>query len=88
MQDAPRHPLSLAGFETMEAAASAIGDLRYDALSSLLAAVSAKLAADAGADRGRGRPALATELDGMASAASAAAEAAGRAWVICAPHMA
>ncbi len=88
MQQVPRHPTSLAGFESPGAAAQAIGDLRYDALAELLAAVSAKLASDADADRGRGRPALASELDRMASAAGDAARAAGRAWTICAPHMA
>lgn len=87
MADATRHPLALAGFGTPRAAAAAIGDLRYDALADLLSAVSLKLAADARADRGSGRPVLASELDRMAAAASEAAAAANRAWAICAPHM-
>jgi hypothetical protein len=59
---------------TLAELAGELGDLRYDALAGFLQALAAKLAADANADVGRGRPKLAQALrDGAAGVSAAAA---------------
>jgi hypothetical protein len=72
---------------TLAELAGEVGDLRYDALAAFLRALSAKLAADAAADAGRGRPRLAAALRGGAAGVAAAAAEVERAWAISAPHM-
>jgi hypothetical protein len=64
-----------------------LGDLRYDALASFLAALSEKVGRDAEQDAARGRKRLAAELRAASASPSQAAGAIERAWVICEPHM-
>lgn len=72
---------------TLDELAGEVGDLRYDALAAFLRALADKLAADAAADEGRGRPKLAAALRGGAADVAAAAADIERAWAISAPHM-
>lgn len=67
--------------------AEALGDLRYDALSDFLQALSKKMTKDADADAGRERHKLSSELYNSATNLDLAAKATERAWEICAPFM-
>ncbi len=67
--------------------AEALGDLRYDALSEFLTALSQKIAKDADADTGSERHQLAQELYSSAAKLEAAAGATEKAWEICEPFM-
>ena len=64
-----------------------LGNLYYDALTEFLTVFAAKMARDAEADRGRGRPRLAAELDACARHLDDAARHIQTAWDICAPHV-
>ncbi len=64
-----------------------LGNLYYDALAEFLALFAAKIARDAEADRGRGRPKLAGELGACAEHLDAAARHIQAAWDICQPHV-
>lgn len=64
-----------------------LGDFYYDSLADFLGLLSKKMARDATADLGRGRPKLAAELDACAQHLDAAARHIQAAWGICAPHV-
>lgn len=64
-----------------------LGDLYYDTLADFLGLWSKKMARDAAADLGRGRPKLAAELDACAQHLDTAARHIQAAWDICAPHV-
>ena len=72
---------------TLADLATELGDLRYDALATFLAALAAKLADDSTQDAARGRAKLAVALTVASGAVADAAGAIGRAWAICEPHM-
>ena len=72
---------------TLNELAGELGDLRYDSLASFLEALAAKLEGDAQADEKRGRPQLASALQGAASAVGVAATEVEKAWKISAPFM-
>ena len=72
---------------TQEQLAEDLGDLYYDTLADFLDLLSKKMARDATADLGRGRPKLAAELDACAQHLDAAAGHIQAAWGICAPHV-
>lgn len=80
-QDVERYAGTLADL------AADCGNLRYDALAFFLHQLARKLATDAAADAGRGRPQLAAELQAASASIGGAADAVDRAWRICAPHM-
>ena len=67
--------------------AEVLGDLRYDALSDFLSALSEKLEEDADADAERERHKLSEELYAAATKLAAAAKATEKAWDICEPFM-
>jgi hypothetical protein len=71
-----------------EQLAEDLGNLYYDALAEFLALFATKMARDAAADLGRGRPKLAAELEACAGHLDAAAQHIQTAWAICAPHVA
>jgi hypothetical protein len=64
-----------------------LGNLYYDAMANFLKLCSEKLARDAVADHGRGRPRLAAELEACSRHMAAAARHIESAWVICKPHV-
>ncbi len=72
---------------TPEQLAEDIGNLYYDALAEFLRLFSDKLARDAIADHGRGRPKLANELEAGAKHLAAAAQHIESAWRICKPYV-
>ena len=72
---------------THEQLAENLGDFYYDSLADFLDLLSKKMARDATADLGRGRPKLAAELDACAQHLDAAARHIQTAWDICAPHV-
>lgn len=72
---------------TQEQLAEDLGNLYYDALADLLKLCSDKLARDALADHGRGRPKLAGELEACSEHLAAAARHIESAWAICKPHV-
>jgi hypothetical protein len=63
-----------------------VGDLRYDSLTDFFRLLAAKLANDAAADQGRGRPKLAAALHDAATHVASAASGVERAWGICQRH--
>ncbi len=72
---------------THEQLAEDIGNLYYDALAEFLRLFSDKLARDAIADHGRGRPKLANELEAGAQHLAAASQHIESAWRICKPYV-
>jgi len=70
-----------------EQLAEDLGNLYYDALAEFLIVFAAKMARDSEADRSRGRPRLAAELDACDQHLDAAARHIRAAWDICAPHV-
>lgn len=81
------HPITIPGFDSLDAAADYIGNLRYDALTDFLGALEIKLRRDSEADRARGRPALAGNIDDARIHLGHARIATERAWKISARHM-
>jgi hypothetical protein len=67
--------------------ADELGDLRYDALASFLAALAEKFEDDSRQDSARGRKKLAAALHTASEGVSDAAAAIAKAWAICEPHM-
>ena len=86
-QPSSRHEVALRGFHSLDEAAAAVGDLRYDALARFLRALEAKLVSDARMDRERGRRELAGRLHSAGLDVGDAAEGIERAWEICGPRM-
>jgi hypothetical protein len=86
MTTCQRHQLSIPGF-SHEQLAEAIGDLRYDSLAALLAALAEKLERDAQADAGRQRHKLSSSLAEAAIKLTEAKSAVDRAWAISKPYM-
>ena len=72
---------------TLAELAGDVGDLRYDALVYFLESLAAKLVADAGADKARGRPRLADALRNGAEGVVVASSAIREAWRISGPRM-
>ena len=72
---------------TSEQLTEDIGNLYYDALAEFLRLFSDKLARDAIADHGRGRPKLANELEAGAQHLAAAAQHIESAWRVCKPYV-
>jgi hypothetical protein len=72
---------------TLAELAVELGDLRYDALATFLAALAAKLEGDSAQDAARGRSRLAAALSAASVEVSEAADAVAKAWAICAPRM-
>jgi len=72
---------------THEQLAENLGDLYYHTLADFLGLLSEKMARDAAADRGRGRPKLAAELDACAQHLDTAARHIQTAWALCEPHV-
>lgn len=84
-----KHTKTLPAYpDTQEQLAEDLGNLYYDALAEFLTLFAAKMARDAAADRGRGRPKLAAELEACAGHLDAAARRIETAWAICSPHVA
>jgi len=72
---------------TLAELAEELGNLRYDALASFLAALATKLEGDSLADAARGRKQLAVVLKIASSEIAEAAGSIEKAWTICKPHM-
>ncbi|MFK7978790.1 MAG: hypothetical protein AB8G86_02310 [Saprospiraceae bacterium] len=67
--------------------ATAIGDLKYDALAEFLSLLATKIAKDGAKDRSRGRVQLATSLENSAQHLLVAKSNMDMAWRISAPYM-
>src|SRR3989338_4912158 len=65
----------------------AAGSMRYDSLSSFVAALAEDLRRQAHADLARGRPRLASELMHAAGSLDDSVYYLDAAWMICEPHM-
>lgn len=83
-----KHPDRIATYSgSLTDLATEIGDLRYDALSEFLNALSAKLATDGDSDGARGRAKLAASLRRASGHLKDTATDIDTAWAICAPRM-
>lgn len=82
-----KHPTKLEEFETLEEAAKAVENLRYDALSIFLGKLSIALYQRAASDFKAGRPQLGTVLRKAGDKISDAMILTEEAWTICKPHM-
>jgi hypothetical protein len=81
------HQTLLPGFQSLQEAAEAICNLRYDALAELIGHMQDKLWADATADYDRDRKKLATALTQAGNLAGNFSLAVEDAWKICKPYM-
>lgn len=82
-----KHQTQIDGFESLEALAEQIGNLRYDALIEFMAELEKKLMRDSLADNQRGRPKLSAHLHRSRYFIGEARVEMERAWKICEPYM-
>lgn len=78
-----KHNNKVQGFETLDALAEEVGNLRYDALKDFLVHLRDKIQKDAIADAGRGRPLLSKKLLDVSNSLGKAAIKVYDVWEIC-----
>lgn len=81
-----KHEVEIPGF-TLDELAILAGNLRYDALSTFIAELSAKLAVDAARDIDRDRKKLGLQLGKASYSLVEVQKHVDEAWRICSPHM-
>jgi len=84
---ATTHPTSLAGFQSLQEAAEAICNLRYDSLEELLRHIQNKLYWDSESDYQRGREKLSNALEDASELVAPVILAIAAAWQISKPFM-